>query len=237
MVSEEEKTRPSTEETEHPRKTPSKKREGKSMDEATGKLEKENGATTFLPLSIGKYFDDLWWEPLDVEPVLYQPGKRANGVGNLLVMRVRLFWNCGAVTMDPLHEVRAIREFRITPHELLLIGYLRCRFMKDMSNQKKDMSFEEWHEFVQKKYKKDDDTPVTFAKRVMDGILKQEPPKLPGNFSLFFQKKPLTVFSDIDSYISVQNRNVVKGKAEKADFEYEIRISIFQVATPEKKEI
>lgn len=225
-----EKTHPSSDEP-RARKVPAKR----TLDEAAAKLSKENGAAIYIPLSIGRNFDDLWWEPLSVEPVRYEPGKRAYGVGNLLLLTVRLFWNCGDPTLDSLLDTRAIRQFKISPYEALLIGYLRARYMKDIQNIKKDMSFEEWKAFMTKKYGKEGDDPVTFAKRVMDEVLKQEIPKLPVHFSLYFQKKPLTVFSDIDSYLNVQNRNLIKGKAEKADFEYEIRISLFYTSPPEKE--
>ena len=205
--------------------------EGSAISSIETRLRKDTGkGTPFIPLSIGKLFSDLWWEPISCEVPAY-----TRKPADYAFMSVRIFVPAGEQTMNCMEERRMEFQFKVSPYEAYHIAYLRDRMLKDVHSEVKKFTYTEWLGEMSKQYREESDSDILFAARLLNLVLKSELVRLPSNFRLFFQKKPLTIFTDLKDFASVLNRNCIKCDAEKADFQYEIRVGIFEVDVEKRK--
>lgn len=225
-ATEKEKTQSSSDE--RPRK---KAYEGATISGMELKLRKEPGkGFPFIPLSIGRLLNDLWWEPISCEVPAY-----TKKPADYAVMGVRIFVPAGEFTMNCMEEKRMEFQFKISAYEAYHIAYLRDRMLKDIHSEVKTFTFVEWLGEMSKQFRDESESDILFAAKLLNIVLKSDLVRLPPNFHLFFQKKTITIFTDLKDFASVLNRNCIKCNAEKADFQYEIRAGIFEVDIEKRK--
>lgn len=209
-----------------------------SLSDINKKMRKDSGAYNFIPLSTGKYMNDVWWEPT---ACTVSESKRVNGVPWLL-LTVRIFIDTAGQTAD-IFSREMENHFRCDYGEVLRVCYLRSCIVNSYI-RKLPPSYDDWYRdmvgvcnlsecesdahFAQKVYE------YTFS--ATDKVL----PTGPTGLHVFFCKKPHQVIKDLETIPLCPNPNSMLCKAQGAkEFLYEFRVRFFYISYEkgEKREI
>lgn len=231
---------PSEEEKSHPTTTPQNNTEGETAQKKTTateivsvsdilrKLRRDSGLYGFIPLSIGKYLQDVWWEPTSCE-ILEK--RKATGA-QWMLLDCKIFLDFSPKTMD-VDDRDACVKFKCDPDDILKISYLRYRLMADLHSEKTEKDYNEWYFKMAQKFRMEEGVATCeFAKNVFDNVASLVITRVPGNFHLFHCKRPHTDVTGVENFTPVENRNSILCKATgKTDFMYEFRVSFFVVCS------
>ncbi|MBO4531766.1 MAG: hypothetical protein J5767_14135 [Paludibacteraceae bacterium] len=214
---------------ERERKTPTFEPPG--LTDIIKKMRKESGTFGFIPLSTGKYLNEVWWEPISCDVL---ENKKSYP---WMLLSVRILLDVAGLTPqvdDPMMNVK----FKSSPDDVLRICYIKDRLMKDLHSERKRLSFKDWKGFILRQCKMDErNTDLEIAKAAFDYTMALAITRIPTNFRIFMQKKPHTAIKGIETVATTMNRNSILCLAEggKGDFYYEFKVRMFVVTEEEEK--
>lgn len=197
-----------------------------SLSDINKKMRKDSGAYNFIPLSTGKYMNDVWWEPI---ACVVSESKRVNGVPWLL-LTVRIFIDIAGQTGDVFSREME-NHFRCDYGEVLRVSYLRSNIMNSYVGNPL-LSYDDWYrEMVGVCNLSECESDAHFAQKVYDYTFSATDAGLPANLHVFFCKKPHQAIKDLDTIPLSPNPNSMLCRAQGAkEFLYEFRVRFFYIS-------
>ncbi|DAC81709.1 TPA_asm: hypothetical protein [Sheep rumen MELD virus] len=188
--------------------------------EVLPRLKRPDGSAGFLPLSIGRGFNDFWWRPTGCALI---PSSEV-----YILMDIIYFIEDAKALLQPT-PLAGMCTVRCDWAELTNVCYLYDRFLKYLHSEKKKETIGEWQGRMMQAALESSDVHnnVGFAKAVFDLTFAQACTRIPEEFGIYFQKRPFNQIINYPAAASrVENINSIVGDACNGEFKYEMRLRI-----------
>lgn len=191
-------------------------------DVLPARLRKTGRGAAFIPLSMGRGLQVLWWRPVKVE--------LAPGTDRWMLMTVHPLFNCCKETLSPNMNDSLVLQFKCDFEDVLLISYLNYSLVELMDRGRWVQEYEEWKKEFEDTTGKD---PRIVAIEVFERcFLKPRLKKIGSRFNFFFCKKMATTLEVPDGMFYEKNVMSITREIPDKNFRYEFQAALYYTRTP-----